>query len=58
LAKRIQKDKEELMILEQIAPIFDIKEVREWEKSFMNVWFIRLLEDILIKGIITINLTL
>jgi hypothetical protein len=29
LAKRIQKDKEELMILEQIAPIFDIKEVRE-----------------------------
>lgn len=29
LAKRIQKDKEELMILEQIAPMFDIKEVRE-----------------------------
>ena len=28
LAKRIQKDKEELMILEQIAPIFDIEEVK------------------------------
>lgn len=26
-AKRIQKDKEELMILEEIAPIFDIEEV-------------------------------
>jgi hypothetical protein len=28
LAKRIQKDKEELMILEQIAPIFDIEEIK------------------------------
>lgn len=29
LAKRIQKHKEELMFLEEIAPIFDIEEVRE-----------------------------
>jgi hypothetical protein len=29
LAKRIQKHKEELMILEQIVPIFDIEEIRE-----------------------------